>query len=222
MKMATDSSAENYNWLGCLFDLIPIFVAIVAYAITAQIVGNVAGTAKTAEIQDHLIYTLSIAIGAAASGLIIALGLTFLIASTKSLRESDQRFLFFTLLPLIPLLAQLSILWFGFGIAAGFVVATVIVVCADVPILLPLIRDASQRTSAIIDAMFVSCVCGLGLQIFREAVGSNKGLGYFATMAITMFDIDSFFLVLFMIAIFTSVLALLRRVAQMALQRPVV
>jgi ABC-type nitrate/sulfonate/bicarbonate transport system permease component len=222
MKITADVSTEKYNWVGCLFDLTPVFIAIVAYAISAQIFGNVAGTGKTAEIQDHLIYTLSIAIGAAALGFIIALGLTLLIASTKSLRESDQRFLFFTLLPLIPLLAQLSILWFGFGISGGLVLATIIVVCAVIPILLPLIGNPSQRTSAIIDAIFVSCVCGLGLQIFREAVGSNKGIGYFATMAIAMFDIDSFFFVLLMIAIFTSVLALLRRAAQMALQRPVV
>jgi len=220
MNTTVDPSTENSNWLGCLFDLTPIFIAVVAYAVTVQIFGNAAGTMTTAEIGVHVIYTFSIAIGAAALGFIIALGLAIPLASTKSLRESDQRFLFFTVLPLLPLLVLVFILWFGFGIAAGLVLATVVVVCADVPILLPSIRDPGQRGSAVADAIFVSCMCGLGLQILQEALGSTKGIGYFATRAMTLFDIGGVFVVLFVVAIFASILALLRRAVQMALQRP--
>jgi ABC-type nitrate/sulfonate/bicarbonate transport system permease component len=210
-------TSSSPDWLGFILDLTPLYIYGAAYATTTQMLPFSVGTVDPKIIQDHLAYSLPIAAGGAAIGMVIALVLAFLLSAALEY-ESDQRFLFFTIVPLLPLLGLLMMLWFGIGNpAGGMILAVIFSAAAAIPILMPLARESDKRPSILIDAVFTSFVCALACEILRESLGSAKGIGYFAMQSIATFDVPKFFLVLLVLCIMTSALAVARRGAQFML-----
>jgi ABC-type nitrate/sulfonate/bicarbonate transport system permease component len=209
----------NIDWIGFASDLIPIAIVGAAYSVSAQFLPFGSGPASTAGVLGHLVYSLSIACGGALAGLIAGSILAFAMGSSSE-QGSDQRFLFFTCFPLLPVLSLLGSLWFGMDSSTGgLLLGAIFAAAAVTAVMLPAARDDSRRSPAFVDAAVLALLCALGVEITREAFGGAMGLGALATKAMFTFDMPSTFLVLFILAIISSALAMLRRAARLYLSR---
>jgi ABC-type nitrate/sulfonate/bicarbonate transport system permease component len=207
----------NIDWLGFISDVIPLMIVGAAYAVSSQFLPFAAGPPNATGIQDHLMYSLGISLGGGAIGLFGGLVLAFVMGNATE-QNTDQRFIFFTVFPLMPLLGLLTILWFGLKDATGgIVLAALVTALAVTSIVLPVVRDAGGRRSALIDAAVLAIFCALGAEITREVFGSDMGLGALASKAMYTFDMATTFFVLFIIALLTTVLAVTRRTIQLYL-----